>query len=217
MEEVVATSGLSIVDMVAIGLVLLGALIGIYRKLSGELAQLIGVVCAFVFGLYAFHPFGAWVLENTRLDPKPAHALAFLITVLASMLALILLRLILRKIMHVVFEEKVDRIGGFFAGGVKAAVLVLIAFFVLNAWPHETINRVCGEESFIGRRVVEHMPAIKEEVLEQFEKLKERAAPAERVEAPPPIPVEPPSGPDPEPRPAAPAPTSSNAPSSWSF
>lgn len=172
---------LNIIDIAAIAIVALGIIQGYRRRLSGELAHLISVVAAFGIGLFFFRPVGNWFTEHTRLTDQGAHVVAFVATMLASVIVMAILRIALGRMMKVVIEPEVDRTGGAVAGFVRASVFVLIVFIIMNMWPHDFLNRIFGEESLIGTGVVKCMPALREAVEEQKEKvteLRERDSPS---------------------------------------
>lgn len=147
----------SIVDILAILLIALGTLHGYLRGLSGELAQFLSVIAAFVFGLWFHHPLALWMLENTRLSERPSQTLAFLATVLAAMIVMLCLRFVVKRVMRVIVEERFDKIGGCISGFIRSSVIVIILFVVLNMWPHEYLNRKFGDESFIGSFIRAHI------------------------------------------------------------
>ena len=153
----------NVFDIAALIFIVVSTLHGCFRGLSGELAHLVSVVVAFIFGLYFYQPFGSWLLENTRLTDQPARALAFLTTILVALVAMILLRFVLRRIMRIVFEEKIDKVAGCFAGFIRSSVIVIIIFLVMNLWPNEYLNRRCGEESVIGGLLLKYVPSLREE------------------------------------------------------
>lgn len=155
---------LSIVDVVALAVAAAVAVQGFFRRLSGEVAGLIGSVVALVVGVSLCRPIGAWMYEHTRLEEQPARAVAFLVTVIASLAVMVVLRLLLGKLMRMVFEPTTDRIGGVVAGFLRGTVYVILFFLLMNLWPHEYLNRVFGEESVIGTAVVEQIPFVRERI-----------------------------------------------------
>jgi len=154
------------IDIAILVVVLFGLFRGYVRGLSGELAQLASVVAAFVLGLTLHPPLSTWLSEKTRLAGQNARTMAFVTTVLGSVLAMIILRYLIKRIMRVVIEEKVDKPAGLVAGGVKTVVLVLIVVVVMNLWPHEYLNRKFGEESVVGSAVLRYMPSLRETIEE---------------------------------------------------
>jgi len=152
----------------------MGVLLGFRRRLSGELAHLISLIVAFVVGLLAYRPLGYWLLENSRLGSRAAHAAAFVATIVLASLAMVLVRTLIKRIVSVVIEEESDKMAGAVAGLVKSILIVLIIFLFMNMIPHEYINRIFGEESAIGRVVLKFMPRIegKLEEMESLERIK---------------------------------------------
>jgi len=163
---------LSIVDVVALAFVVLNAIVGLVRKLSGELAQLVAAVAALVLGVTLHRPFGDWILANTGLEAGGARAAAFLLTVLTAVVCMLLMRAILRHAMKVVFDPVIDRIGGLVAGALRGAVIVAILFILMNIWPQPYLNRVFGKESTIGTLVVRYLPYVRATVRNQLDHLR---------------------------------------------
>jgi membrane protein required for colicin V production len=155
----------SVVDIIALIVLLLGAIQGFRRGLSGQLARLISVVVALVLGLCFYAPFGAWCAEHTRLTEEPARVLAFVATVLAAIVVMIVLRLVLGTIMKVVIEKKAEKIGGCSAGLITAGISVFIVFVMMNMLPEDYyLKRKFGEESVLGTIVVRSLPMFKDAV-----------------------------------------------------
>ncbi len=163
---------LSVVDIGALIVILIGVIQGIRRGLSGELARLVGAVLALALGLFCLQPFGAFVENHTRLSERSARLLAFILVVVAVVGAMILLRWILRNIMKVTFEEKIEKIGGCIAGILRMTVFVFIVFVIMNMCPGEYLNRKFGEESLTGKGVLKCLPPLKEKI----EQIKESPA-----------------------------------------
>jgi uncharacterized membrane protein required for colicin V production len=159
------------VDIVALCVVALGTCIGVRRRLSGELAHLISVIVAFLFGLYAYQPIADWLLAFERLGPRSARAVAFVVAVMGAGIVMYSVRNILRRVLQVVIEEYADRVAGGVAGFVRASILVIIVFIVMNLAPNAFLNRHFGEESAIGRVVLRFMPTIEEELPKLEEKV----------------------------------------------
>ena len=152
----------NVIDIIAFIICGLSAFQGFRRGLSGELARLISVIVAFTLGVFFYRPFGAWLLEYVRLGEQPAYALAFLVTVIGAVAIMILLRLVLKRIMKIIFAPAIDKTGGCAAGFLRAVVVILIIFVMINMWPHDYLNKLFGEESLIGRGVLKIMPTLRE-------------------------------------------------------
>jgi len=170
---------MNIVDYVAIGIILLGILQGYHRRFSGELAHLVSVIVAFVFGLLFYRPFGGWLIDHTRLTGRTANVVAFITTMIVCLIIMTIIRLFLRRIMRVVIEEEVDKTLGAIAGFLRVSVFIFVVFLIMNMWPNDYLNRIFGEESFIGRTIVKLTPSFfdalenQQEHLEKFREKKE--------------------------------------------
>ena len=162
------------VDIGALVILLLGAIIGFRRGLSGEIARFIGTIAAVGLGMYFYKPFGDWIATHTRIGEEKGETIAFVLLVVTVLLITLLIRFILRSIMKISFEGNLEKAGGCIAGFIRAVLLVLAIFITINMWPHEYLNRLFCKESLIGSLVVKYTPAIKK----QMEKLplKEKAA-----------------------------------------
>ncbi len=163
---------MNLVDIVALSLIALGSLHGFIRGLSGELSHLISLIASFIFGIWFYEPFGMWLSANTRLTAQPAHALAFIATILVALIILLCLRYFLRTIMKVVIEEKFDRIGGLVAGLLRSTIIVVIIFVFMNLIPHEYLNQEFGDDSIIGSFIKPHISYITEKAEAIHEKNK---------------------------------------------
>ena len=149
---------MSAVDIGALVFIILGGLHGLWRGLSGELANLASIICAFIFGIWFMPPFAGWLEANTRLSPDYTRAVAFLITVFTALLVLLCVRYLVRRVMKVVIDERFDRSGGVIAGILRATVVLVIVFVLFNLWPNDYLNRKFGKESLIGTFIMSQIP-----------------------------------------------------------
>ena len=98
---------LSVVDWIVIGFVLLNALWGLYRGLSGELAGLFSIGAAFFTGLFAHGPISDWLTDRSRLDAPSSQALAFIGTVVVVFLAMLMARFVFKRFFELVGQCRV--------------------------------------------------------------------------------------------------------------
>lgn len=159
----------NVIDLFALGTILLSTLIGYRRRLSGEIANLLSLAAVFFVGFIAYRPVGNWLLTYSRLDGRTADVVAYVLTTIVAIIIMVIIRLVLGSIMRIVIEEEVDKIGGVIAGMVRSFFLITIVFLVMNLVPHEYLNKKFGEESVIGRLVIKCMPSLNRAV----ERLKE--------------------------------------------
>jgi len=152
------------VDIGALVLLILGTIIGFRRGLSGEIARFIGTIAAFALGIYYYRPFSYWIIEHTRLSDEIADVTAFILIVGSILLITLVVRLILRSIMKISFEGNLEKGGGSLAGLIRATILVLTTFIIMNMYRNDYLNRIFGRESIIGSVVVKYMPLIEKQV-----------------------------------------------------
>lgn len=148
---------LSAVDIAAVILMLLCAIRGLRRGLSGELASALSLLSAFVLAMYFWRPLLSWIEENTLLEQGSAKAAAFVATFFLGLVLILVLGALLKRIISVAIKDEADKVGGFFAGIVRSVVIVAIVFLLMNLVPSEYLNRKFGEESLIGRALIRHL------------------------------------------------------------
>ncbi len=152
----------NIVDIIALIIILLGSIRGLIRGLSAEIAGFISTITALCMGLYFFRPFGSWFLENTRLTKWSAHAVAFVVTIIAAIIAMALLRSAMKYIIKIVVNPKADRLGGLIAGFISSSIIIIIIFMTVNMLNDKYWNRIFKEKSFIGSMVGNCIPPLEE-------------------------------------------------------
>jgi len=148
----------NLLDIAALVAVCIGAIQGVFRGLSGELSRFISTIVSFIVGMVLYRPFGSWLATHTRLGEAGSAALAFFLTIAAAVVVMVLLRTILKQIFKLAVNPGVDRIGGIFAGMLRASLFVVAIFWLMNLWPHEYLNRKFGRESVVGTLVRAIMP-----------------------------------------------------------
>jgi uncharacterized membrane protein required for colicin V production len=170
MEEEGILNSLNYVDIVVVVYLMMGALIGLKRGLSGELARLMGLGIAMVAGWLLYEPIGGHIAEFTRLSERGSHFSGFLVSFLAALLVMFLVRWGIRNLMEVVFKGPVERIGGLIAGLLRCFIISAAVIVVASLCPFDYFSRTFGEESQIGRFVTHNLvPAyqrLQEEKLE---------------------------------------------------
>ncbi len=162
---------MSVVDIITLVFIVLATLHGMIRGLSGELSSFLGIITAFILGVWMQPVFTEWLLANTSLAESSAHAVAFAAIIIGALVVLFIIRHFMKKIMQVVIEEKFDRGLGLIAGFVRAVLIVVVIFVIMNLVPHEYLNSKFGEESVIGSFIKPHIPYIAEQAEKGKEKL----------------------------------------------
>ncbi len=159
-------SGLNTVDIVALVLLVLGALNGLRRGLSGELAGAVGVIIAFMFGLLCYGPCGDWLADRAVVSEGTARALMLAGTMAVALLVMLVLKLVFRETVTVSVNSKgANFTMGLVAALIKTAIVVIVVIMCVNLWPNAYLNRVFGEESVIGRFVVRCIPELSDRIV----------------------------------------------------
>lgn len=142
---------ISVPDIVAVIVVLVCVFQGVRQGLSKELARTVAVLLALGLGLWSAVPLGDWMATSTRLNTANARALVFTVVAVLILVVFLLLRMVFRILMKVSFNEKIEKPGGALGGIIRGVGFVMIVFLAVNLWPHDYINRKCGEESLVGK------------------------------------------------------------------
>ncbi len=157
-------STIGVADIVAVVILLFAAFHGLHRGLSGELAQVVGIVVAIAVGFVVFAPLGTCLVDRLQLTPAVARVAASVATLAVSMIAMIIVVTTLKRVLEFVIGETLDRILGFVAGVVRGAVIVVVLFLVMNIVPSEKLNHMFGEGSYIGSAVIQFLPFLRDEI-----------------------------------------------------
>lgn len=164
---------LSVVDIFFAAAMAIGAVRGMLRGLSRELADLVRVLGAFLAAYFLYRPLAALLIEKSRLSDVASAIVAFLLVLLAAFLVLTLLHILLSKFMQFAFKGPLERLGGLLSGLLKGAVFASVVVLLLGFWPHPAFRKAVREDSYCGRwltasypgvysRLVEHYPGIRE-------------------------------------------------------
>ena len=154
----------TLVDIIAAALILIGALQGLFRGLSGEMARLLGAICAFVAGALLHEPVGEWVASYTRLEDQEARMLTYIVTVLAALILWALFHKLIKKLLQLVLSVGFDRVAGVPAGMLRMTALVGIVCIAIHIWPQAPFKEHVGMESFFGRQAIRLVPAVQRQL-----------------------------------------------------
>lgn len=151
------------VDVIALVVLMIGALAGFRRGLSAQIAGPLSLLLAILFALYAYAPIRQ-AIHTSGWVPASTQSLAGIAgVVLASLVGFMLLRWILSRGIRRLTENRGEHVGGALFGALRTALLILIVFLLMNVFPHPGLNRLFGEDSLIGRQVIRMTPAIRAE------------------------------------------------------
>lgn len=158
------TPTLTTLDIIVMLFILLGALQGFFRRLSGEMARLIGTICAFILGTILHEPLGQWIADNTRLVNQEAQTATYVLTVVTALIFWIFFHRIIKKLLQMIVSAKFDIFAGIIAGAARMTLLALMVFVAINMWPDFPMKDKFGEKSFFGRRAIAITPTIEEQI-----------------------------------------------------
>lgn len=148
---------LPVIDLIGLGYILLGALVGLKRGLSCELSRLASIVIAVFAGWRLHGPIGRMVEHVTRLEGTDAFLAGFLTVILGAGLLMALLRWALRKVMAMSFHPLVNRIGGGVAGGIRALLIASVLFIGVGMSRSNYLQRKFIDESVVGTFVMNNV------------------------------------------------------------
>jgi uncharacterized membrane protein required for colicin V production len=190
---------LDVLDVLIAVYLLFGAVSGVRRGLSGEIARLISLGVAVIAGWQFHEPLGEQVERYTRLQGPPAFLVGFLATVLAAGLIMLLLRLMLKNIMEFAFKGKIERVGGLIAGILRAAFISSLIVVAISVLPVPYLQKRVWEESRVGMAICKLILPIYQDIADEHP---EWGLPPVPYDAPHPNSL--PRDPDPLPRDALP-------------
>jgi len=154
----------TLLDWIALVFIVGGAIQGFFRGLSGEMARLLGAICAFVAGALLHEPLGNIVAGHTRLIDQEARILTYIITVIAALILWALFQRLIRKLLRLILSTGFDKVTGVPAGMLRMTTLVAIVFIAMNLWPQAPLQKHFGTASFFGRQAIRLVPALKREL-----------------------------------------------------
>ncbi len=157
------SGNVTIVDLIASILIIIGGVQGLIRGLSGEMAHLLGAICAFVGGALIHEPVGDWIASYTRLDDQGGRILTYIVTVILFLILWACFRRIIKKLLQLVLSVGFDKTAGLPAGMLRMATFVGIVFIAIHIWQAPFLEHV-GEESFFGRQAIKLVPAVQRQL-----------------------------------------------------
>ncbi len=156
----------NLVDIIAVIVIVLCAVQGSMRGLSGELARLVGIVAAFIIGMICYGPVSAVIVAGSGISEGVARAIAFALVMICMMVASMFLSSILRKIMRIVLAPMLDRFLGCISGVLRSCIFVVIVILLMCMVPSERLNREFGEKSLLGRGLISLLPVARDKLEE---------------------------------------------------
>ena len=159
-----APGNFNTVDLIAALFISVGAVQGLIRGLSGEMARLLGALCAFVAGALLHEPVGAWIASHTRLEDRQAQMLTYSATVITALILWALLHRLIQKLIQLALTKGFDKTAGIPAGMLRMTAFVGIVLIAFQIWPQAPFKEQTGNESFFGRRAMQLVPAVEQQL-----------------------------------------------------
>ena len=154
----------AIVDAIALGCIIGGAIQGFLRGLSGEMARVLGAICAFVAGALLHEPVGEWIATYTRLESPHARTLTYGVTVLTALLLWALFHKLIRSLLQLVLRAEFDKFAGIPAGIIRMATFVGIVLIAIHIAPWAPFKQHVGETTVSGRIAIRLVPAVERQL-----------------------------------------------------
>ena len=147
------------VDAVFAAVLVYGAVMGLARGLSHELATLIGMVVAVIVTRLFYEPVSAWICGRWGWDAEITRLAAVVVLALAALYGMRLLRIALGTLMTFSFKGLVERVGGLLTGVVRQGTVFLVLLLAASFVPSSGLQRAVMYDSATGRTVLPFLVA----------------------------------------------------------
>ena len=155
------------VDAVFAAVLVYGAVMGLARGLSHELATLIGMVVAVIVTRLFYEPVSAWICGRWGWDAEITRLAAVVVLALAALYGMRLLRIALGTLMTFSFKGLVERVGGLLTGVVRQGTVFLVLLLAASFVPSSGLQRAVMYDSATGRTVLPFLVATYNEMAEK--------------------------------------------------
>ena len=147
------------VDAVFAAVLVYGAVMGLARGLSHELATLIGMVVAVIVTRLFYEPVSAWICGRWGWDAEITRLAAVVVLALAALYGMRLLRIALGTLTSFSFKGLVERVGGLLTGVVRQGTVFLVLLLAASFVPSSGLQRAVMYDSATGRTVLPFLVA----------------------------------------------------------
>ena len=145
------------VDWAFAAVLVYGAVMGLVRGLSSELATLIGMVVAVIVTRLFYEPVSFWVCARWGWNEQITRLFAVVLLALLALYGMRLLRIALGAMMTFSFKGLVERGGGLLAGFFRLGVIALVLLLAASFVPSSTLQRAVMYDSETGRTVLPYL------------------------------------------------------------
>lgn len=154
----------NVMDAVVAVILLMGALGGLKRGLSGELSRMAAVLIAVLAGWKLAAPCAEWAVEQLGASQDGGFLIAFILIAVLALVALWLLRKVLRNVMDFAFKGRLEKVGGAVCGTLRAALIAACLLLALGLAPQPDVQRLVAEQSCFGRLTARHLRPLYEDL-----------------------------------------------------
>lgn len=119
-------------DLIILGVLSVGVVLGLRSGLIKQVASLVGLVLAFALGLRFMHDAGAVTVDSLGVSESLAPLLGFVLVFLVVQVAVVAVVKLVEAIIGALKLSAVNRVLGGAMGGLKAALVLSVAFLVLG-------------------------------------------------------------------------------------
>ena len=164
-------SSISIIDIVAVILLVVGLIHGFRQGVSPGFSWFCGALIGLLCASFTFPALASFINTSGEVDETLLAFCSLLGSVFVAVLVLFFIRFILAQFARFATTLIMDRIGGAVAGLIQTAAVILLFFIALTSIDHPGLQKVFGEQSAIGRPIV----AVKNRISSSLESDYDRA------------------------------------------
>ena len=134
--------------------------IGFKLGLYSEFVKLFGFFGAFFISFRYYQDLGDFLTRRTGLSIEWAAGLSMTLMAVALYLVLTRLARSMEKLVHVTFEERLNKAGGLIAGIARAGLLVSFILVVMRQLPSDYLSASIDQHSLSGPTLSKMAPAV---------------------------------------------------------
>lgn len=145
---------MNVADWLALGAILIGAIVGFKRGLSTQLVILVSLLLIGAALVNGFAPCREWLVTEFGMPANLARMASLAILILIPLATVLIIYAIFGVLMRLTFTSWFDRIGGAIAGALTTTGIVAMVFLLLNILPSNARPMATARESWLGRHVM---------------------------------------------------------------
>ncbi len=150
-------SALNWVDWVFVVVVVYGAVMGVIKGLSHELAMLVSAAVVLLVTWICYETLAVWVMDHTGWSLQLCRLLSVVLLLFVVSVIVYLLRKALASLMTFSFKGFPERFGGLLVGSLRHAIIFLLWMLVMSFVDWPALQRAIMLQSKVGNSVLPHM------------------------------------------------------------